>query len=288
MSLIKKPSELEINDTVSILLYGQPGVSKTTTSLSAPKPLLFDVENGISRVQPEFRVDTVQVKSYQDILDVLNEDLSEYKTLVFDTINEVLVYIEKYLISTKPKAVSADNKLNMYGYGLRSMEFKNLIQKIKGMGKNIIFIAHETETVDDDKKIIRPDITGKASAEIIKFLDCVGYMEMVGKNRTISFMPCSKYYAKNSIGLEDYISIPKLEHNSINNFLTEEIIKPTLERRKEEIEEIKKEEEKFLKAKKLIDDNGFTDEVKEKLNALKLSKFYVIKIKNYVKGLENV
>ena len=39
MSLIKKPNELTVKTTLSALIYGQPGMGKTTLALSAPNPV---------------------------------------------------------------------------------------------------------------------------------------------------------------------------------------------------------------------------------------------------------
>ena len=252
MSKIKKASELIIPETVAGLIYGQPGIGKSTIALSSPNPILIDAENGVHRVQTEYRVDTLQVQDYQEILDEL-PNLKEYQTIVFDTINEVLVHIEKYIIKKNAKAVSADGKMNMYGYGLRSVEFKNLVNTIKYMGKNLIFVAHEVETKDDNgNTIIRPEISGKASAEIMKFLDFVGYCEMAGKRRTVSFAPCSKYYAKNSIKLNDIINIPTLEYGDKNNFVTEYIINPTIQTRQGESEERKEIDLLLTKGRDII------------------------------------
>ena len=93
MSLIKKPNELEINPFIKALIYGQAGTGKTTLALSAPKPLLFDFDGGIHRVNSAHRVDAVQIKKYQDFIDVLAEDLSAYNTLVIDTGGKMLDYM---------------------------------------------------------------------------------------------------------------------------------------------------------------------------------------------------
>ena len=50
MTLIRKPAELEIPQKIKALVYGQAGMGKTTLSLSAPKPLLLDFDNGTHRV----------------------------------------------------------------------------------------------------------------------------------------------------------------------------------------------------------------------------------------------
>lgn len=43
MGLIKKPNELQVKKTLSALIYGQPGMGKTTLALSSPHPLLLDL-----------------------------------------------------------------------------------------------------------------------------------------------------------------------------------------------------------------------------------------------------
>lgn len=86
--LIKKPFELKVQTSIKTLLYGQPGIGKTTLALSAPSPLLVDFDNGVHRVDPMHQSDTVQVESWQSMLDLLNnEDLASYKTLIIDTIS---------------------------------------------------------------------------------------------------------------------------------------------------------------------------------------------------------
>ena len=58
MGLIKKPNELVVKTNLSALIYGQPGMGKTTLALSAPHPLLLDFDGGIHRVNAALRVDT--------------------------------------------------------------------------------------------------------------------------------------------------------------------------------------------------------------------------------------
>ena len=70
-----------------------------------------------------------------------------------------------------------------------------------------------------DQKIVRPEIGGSSAGDLIKELDLVGYMEAIGKKKTISFDPCEKYYAKNTCQLASLIDIPTLT-DSRNDFLT--------------------------------------------------------------------
>lgn len=76
------------------------------------------------------------------------------------------------------------------------------------MGKSVIFVAHEREEKVGDEKQIRPEIGGSSAGDLIKELDLVGYMEAIGKDRTISFDPCEKFYGKNTCNLPSRIKIP--------------------------------------------------------------------------------
>ena len=63
MGLIKKASELTVKSTISALIYGQPGIGKTTLALSAPNAVLFDYDGGVHRVNAAHRGATVEINS---------------------------------------------------------------------------------------------------------------------------------------------------------------------------------------------------------------------------------
>ena len=96
MSLINKSNELVIPTTVKMMIYGQAGMGKSTVALSAPKPLLLDFDNGVKRMNMAHleNIDTVQVTSWSDVQQVLQEDLSAYQTIVVDTIGKMMDFIK--------------------------------------------------------------------------------------------------------------------------------------------------------------------------------------------------
>jgi hypothetical protein len=210
MTLIRKPYELKTQSTVKALIYGQPGAGKTTLALSAPKVLLLDFDGGIHRINPLHQVDTVQIESWEDCINVLNEDLSMYQTIVIDTVGKALDFLSVYLIKNEPKLGRKDGALTLQGFGSRKYAFIAFMSKVSMMGKNLIFVAHEKEEKDGDQKIIRPEIGGSSAGDLIKELDLVGYMELIGQKMTISFNPCEKYYGKNTCNLEPVIEIPRV------------------------------------------------------------------------------
>jgi len=238
-NLIKKPFELSVQPTIKTLIYGQPGLGKTTIALSAPSPLLLDFDGGVHRVNAAHQCDVLPVKSYKDFLDVLKEDLSAYRTLVIDTAGKMLDYMGAWLIENEPKLGKKDGSLALQGYGARKAEFIRVLKQISISGKHLVFVAHEREEREGDQKIIRPEIGGSSAGDLIKELDLVGYMEAIGKKRTISFDPCEKFYAKNVCNLPSIMELPVLvnevgEPIRANTQLTDifEKYKENLEKRK--------------------------------------------------------
>ena len=102
--MIKKPAEMmnEVNK-FRVLIAGYPGIGKTTLGLSAPKPLLIDVDFGINRVMASVRKDYIQPESYEQLLSDLKGDLSDYETIVIDTGGKLLDLMKAYVIKNDIK-----------------------------------------------------------------------------------------------------------------------------------------------------------------------------------------
>ena len=226
MGLIKKPNELVVKTNLSALIYGQPGMGKTTLALSAPHPLLLDFDGGIHRVNAAHRVDTVQISKWEEVDEVMQDpDIAGYQTIVIDTAGKMLSFMDKYIMQNNPKMRKADGTLSLQGYGLRKNMFINFVNQVSLMGKSVIFVAHEREEKVGDEKQIRPEIGGSSAGDLIKELDLVCYMEAIGKKRTISFNPCEKFYGKNTCNLPERMEIPTLINDKgeligENNFMT--------------------------------------------------------------------
>ena len=246
MSLIRKPSQLAPKSTISILIYGAPGMGKSTLACSAPNPILFDADGGVQRINGAHQVDTVQITRWEDVvgderssdpdlrigaLGVIARDeaagLCHYDTIVFDTVGKTLDYMSDYIIRHNPKMGQRDGSLSLKGFGERKVMFINLIKRLSVMGKSVVFVAHEREDKQGEQTYKRPDIGGSSAGDLIKELDLVGYMTAYGNERIISFDPNELYIAKNACNLAPNMKVPVVVDretgNAIgqNNFLAQ-------------------------------------------------------------------
>jgi phage nucleotide-binding protein len=211
MGMIKRPSELSVKATLSVLIYGQPGIGKTTFGVSAPDAVLFDYDGGVQRINGAHQVATLQPTSWEDTniaLQEIQNEMPEVKTIVIDTVGKMLDYMSAYIIKNDSKMAMRDGSLSLKGYGVRKQMFINFIKQLSIMGKNVVFIAHEREERRGEETFKRPEIGGSSANDLIKELDLVGYMYAVGKERIITFDPAEYYYAKNTCNLPAAIKLP--------------------------------------------------------------------------------
>lgn len=220
MGLIKKPFELKVQALIKVLIYGQPGIGKSTLGLSAPKPLYIDCDKGVHRINPKHQTDTVPVEKWEDIQELLTTDISDYETLVIDTAGKMLGFASDYLGRVNPKNKQGDGSLTQKGYGARKMLFLDFFAKVTALNKHIVFVAHDKEDKKSDMVFVRPDIGGSSGADLIRELDLVGYIEAIGNVRTISFEPTESHYGKNTCNLQPTINLPDI-NKAPNDLLTQ-------------------------------------------------------------------
>ncbi len=258
MSLIKKSTELNIQTNIKMMVYGQAGMGKSTYALSSPKPLLLDFDNGVKRINNAHlrEVDTVQITSWNDIKNVLREDLSPYQTIVVDTIGKMMDYIIDFKCNGGIPNISSWNGINA--------EFSWFVREISTLNKHIIFVAHRDTRKEGDDTVFIPALREKTYNSIVTELDLLGYIEAKGRVRTITFDPTSRNDGKNTCNLPATMNIPTILDNSgnptaNNTAIQDYVINPYLERLRQKQEEIKKYNEIISEIKEAI--NLITDEV---------------------------
>ena len=221
--MIKKPCEL-LTDSIKIrmIIAGFPGIGKTTLALSSPKPLLIDLDRGVSRVNVKHRKDTAEVCTYEELKnDLVPRNIDGYETLIFDTGMRLFEIIKDWAIKQSPKNSKKDGSISIQGYGVVGAEFRRFIDYcFYKLNKNIIIIFHAKEEKDGEDTKLRIDIEGSTKNTIWQSMDIGGFVEMNGKNRTIGFSNCERYFAKGTHGIYGIKEIPELEETTENNFIS--------------------------------------------------------------------
>lgn len=210
MALIKQPGELQPKTTIAALIYGQPGIGKTTLACSAPNPVLFDFDGGVTRINGAFQVPTVQVTRWEDVNEAIAEMGNMFNSIIIDTVGKMLTYMEDYIKRTDPKMADRTGSLTLKGYGVRKKMFNDFKNGLMCKGINVIFVAHDNETKQGDEVKIRPLISGSTANDLMQDIDLVGYMEAQGRERTISFDSTERFYGKNTCNLPPISKIKPL------------------------------------------------------------------------------
>jgi hypothetical protein len=210
--------------TFSAIIYGSPGMGKTTLALSAPKPVLIDFDNGVSRVAAAHRVPTIVCNTYEEVLaDIDSPDMKEFETIVIDTGGSFVTYLKDWAFRTKKDCKTqkgTPNTLKQFGYA--KTEFMAFTEKItKVMHKNVIYVFHSEEKADKDgNPVQRLMCEGAARNLVWNPCDFGGYLQMINNERKLCFTPTDDYFAKGSHGIVGNMSVPLLKPGMPNNFMT--------------------------------------------------------------------
>lgn len=220
--MIKKPSEM-MNETSKfrVLIAGYPGIGKTTLGLSAPKPLLIDVDFGINRTMASVRKDYIQPESYEELLNDLKGDLSDYETIVIDTGGKLLELMKAYVIKNDIKNAKKDGTLSLQGYGAVGREFTRFMNYIYfELRKHCVIIFHAVEEKQEEETKLRILVEGSTKNTVWQNVELGGFIEMRGDKKIIGFNNCERYFTKSSFGIKGNYIIPELNETQQNDFLT--------------------------------------------------------------------
>lgn len=220
--MIRNPNDIHDGEKkIRMLIAGYPGIGKSTLALSAPNPLHIDVDFGIDRIEPRYRKAYIQPRSYDEILEDLTPiGVQDFDTLVFDTGGKLISLMSLWAIKKDAKYGQRDGSLSLKGYGFVGKEFVRLMDFcFYELQKNIVIVFHATEEKDGDNTRLRIKVEGQTKNNVWEPMDLGGFVEMYGKDRTIGFSNCERYFAKGTRGISGVRKIPALTPTSPNDFL---------------------------------------------------------------------
>lgn len=216
---VKKPAEFNFSDKKFMaIISGQPGLGKTTLALSAPKPFLFDTDNGVARVKAEHRCPTSTVSSYEELLeDMRSEEYRAAETIVVDTGGTLVQLMKPW--AKKQDARASKNGMAMFG--VIKQEFDRLCYQIRSQDKkHLVVVFHTTEQVKGDTIQTRLSCEGSAKDIVWTPADFGGHMYIENRSRMIGFSPTDEYFAKGCFGITGTIPVPTLQPGQPNVFLS--------------------------------------------------------------------
>lgn len=277
MSLVKRRNEINVPRNVKVMIYGQAGMGKTTLALSAPKPVLFDFDNGVNRLNVNHTesIGIVQFNNWHEVHDLLTaqaSELAEFDTIVVDTVGKMMDAI------IAQRCNGGQPRLQDWSY--INNEFKWFTSAVTALGKHVIFVAHRDTRTDNDSVVFIPALREKSYNSIVTDLDLLGYVEMKNENgrqvRSITFDPTNRNDGKNTCQLPGVMHIPVIVNTNgavtgANDFL----VKNVIARFASNVEEKLQQQQAYQQAKQEIEDAvaGITD-------ALSANQF-VENMKNY-------
>lgn len=171
---------------ISMIIYGEPGVGKTSMAFTANKALILDFDGGVKHIAERNGNDIIQINKWQDVEDLTLDMLYSYDTIIVDTIGKMSNTLKPYILNKFP-AYGKNGTPNQKGWGelkQQIISWKNMLLK---SGKDIIFLAHVVNDKSGDNIIKHFKMEGSAKEEIRDDVDMIGYIGIESNKRIIDF-----------------------------------------------------------------------------------------------------
>jgi len=185
---------------VVMLIYGVPGVGKTSLSVTSETPVLVDCDRGADRAV--LRKDTLVCSCWEDIINE-KETFKNYKTVIIDTAKACLDdFLADYAVRVDD--ASKKNKLKMFGYV--GDAFKAFVAYLRSINVDLIILSHAAEDKDGDDRIFYPSVTGQSKDLVQRIADQIGFLSYGADNsRVLHFQKNHRIVAKDTARLGDII-----------------------------------------------------------------------------------
>lgn len=168
---------------VRLLIYGPPGVGKTTFAASAPNPVIMDFENSAETLRGTDLENTplagtrTELANYSNVLSFIKEK-NEYDTIIVDSISSMN---DTFLMEHMKKQKNRDEHIALFAdFRKISNVLKEVFYELISVPKNVVLVAHQKELVSPEtNKIlqVRPLLPPAAEASVERLVNEVFYLE---------------------------------------------------------------------------------------------------------------
>lgn len=178
----------------SVMVFGNPGVGKTSTAFTAESPHLLDFRGTGGAHRSEFRKSYTYVAKWDQIDAIEEKDLVGFRTLVIDTVGS-MQDVAKTDISKDPSMLKANGELAFAGWTDLQKKFRKLSGLAESCGLDIIYLAHAKEVTDDGGRVVsyRPDISGGTRELIYQDCDSIARIYREGSRRILDWGDADSY-----------------------------------------------------------------------------------------------
>lgn len=217
------PEESLPSRPLLIVLYGAPGVGKTTLSFTANNPILEDFDGGVERSDQALRPYVIKPQKYSGVKylteKVYPAQIPEYgyETIIIDTGQAMMDGLMTDWVIEQDDRFGTSSGLSRNGWGALGTEFKKRIAFLKSLGLNIIIIAHEKFEGEDEKAT--PDLKGQSKGFLFQQADMLGRVTVNRGHRQIDFRPSTKQEGKNTAGFTRPVLVPNSSSDDFPGFM---------------------------------------------------------------------
>lgn len=238
MSLLPKGIiKAESTNPLSMIIFSQPKVGKTTLCAALPNSLVIDVEDGSNYVDAQ-KINVIQTARDKGVspLVVLQQIVAEIKEVksktgefpyeygILDTataLEDITIELANHLYRNTVQGknwqgTDVRTLPNGGGYYYTRLAFSNVLNMLKECFKYFIILGHvKSKLVEKDGKELTErslDLQGKVASILCSQVDAIGYMYREDNETKINFQPS-----------ESLISGSRSEHlkNQIITVITE-------------------------------------------------------------------
>jgi len=199
----------------SVLLYGAPGVGKSTFCANLKDAVFLDTEQGLKHLHTY----QVPVTSWPELDEAIRALLSgdhTFRVVIIDTLDEIVSLAIRHVCAKLNIEDMTDRGGGIRAWGLVNRRLNDALKLLAAGPFGVVWLSHEkTVSVATDGHIIRaderykgpvvqrvmPSVSGKAGQIVTSLCDVVMRATIQGERRVVETQPSESRIAKDRTGI---------------------------------------------------------------------------------------